>query len=188
MKNLIRVVDKLLLFLYSIVIAIISVVAICIGFQWISADVSIDAIDRLYSSSTIQLTVAIVGIVLLLISLRFFIVSLSRGAVSSQSVDQRTEYGDIRISIETLENLALKSAMKQRSVKDLRARVHATDSGMEIVLRAVVDGEESIPLLTEEIQSAVKSYVEEITGIPVTNVSVYIANIIQSNTIKSRVE
>jgi len=185
---LIRVVDKLLLFLYSIVIAVISVAAICIGFGWITGSMTIDAIDRLYSNSNLQITIAIIGIVLLLISLRFFIVSLSRGTVSSQSVDQRTEYGDIRISIETMENLALKAAMKQRGVKDLRARVHATDAGMDIVLRTVVDGEVAIPQLTEDVQKAVKSYVEEITGIPVTNVSVYIANIIQTNTIKSRVE
>lgn len=185
---MIRVVDKLLLFLYSIIIAVISAVAVSIGFKWISANLAIDVIDRLYSSSTILLIVAIVGIVMFLISLRFFIVSLSRSSVSSQSVDQRTEFGDIRISIETMENLALKAAMKQRGVKDLRARVHASDAGMDIVLRTVVDGEVSIPQLTEEVQKAVKSYVEEITGIPVTNVSVYVANIVQNNTIKSRVE
>lgn len=185
---MIRVVDKLLLFLYSIIIAIISVVAVSVGFKWITGSLAIDAIDRLYSSNQLLLTVAIVGIVMFLISLRFFIVSLSRGTVTSQSVDQRTEYGDIRISIETMENLALKAAMKQRGVKDLRARVHATDAGMDIVLRTVVDGEAVIPQLTEDIQKAVKSYVEEITGIPVMNVSVYVANIIQNNTIKSRVE
>ncbi|MCR8659291.1 alkaline shock response membrane anchor protein AmaP [Paenibacillus endoradicis] len=185
---MIRVVDKLLLFLYSIVIGIISVVFACVGFAWINESLSIDFIETLYSNSNYLIALAIVGIVLFLISLRFFVVSLSRSTVSSQSVDQRTEYGDIRISIETMENLALKAAMKIRGVKDLKARVKATDTGMDIVLRTVVDGEVSIPQLTEEIQISVKNYLEEITGIPVTNVSVYIANIIQTNTIKSRVE
>ncbi|URN94257.1 MAG: alkaline shock response membrane anchor protein AmaP [Candidatus Pristimantibacillus lignocellulolyticus] len=185
---MIRVVDKLLLFLYSIVIGIISVVFVSVGFAWINESLSIEFIETLYTNNNYLIALAIVGIVLFLISLRFFIVSLSRSAVSSQSVDQRTEYGDIRISIETMENLALKAAMKIRGVKDLKARVKATDTGMDIVLRAVVDGEVSIPQLTEEIQISVKNYLEEITGIPVTNVSVYIANIIQTNTIKSRVE
>lgn len=185
---MIRVVDKLLLFLYSIVIGIISIVLVSVGFKWFTRAQSIDFIDLIFDNSNYRLTVAIFGIVLFLVSLRFLVVSLSRGSVSSQSVDQRTEYGDIRISIETMENLALKAAMKQRGVKDLKARVHATDAGMDIVLRTVVDGEVAIPLLTEEVQKAVKSYLEEITGIPVTNVSVYIANVMQSNTIKSRVE
>ncbi|MNN79526.1 hypothetical protein D3C81_1961790 [compost metagenome] len=53
----------------------------------------------------------------------------------------------------------------------------------------MVDGESSIPALTEEMQSAVKQHIEEITGIPVASVSVFIANIVQSApTFKSRVE
>ena len=185
---MIRVVDKLLLFLYSLVIAIISIVMFCVGFEWVDESLAVDAISKLYRSNTIQLAVIISSAVLFLVSLRFLIVSLTRSNSSAQSVDQRTEYGDVRISIETMENLALKAAMKQKGIKDLRARVHASDAGMDIVLRAVVDGETSIPSLTEEVQKAVKSYVEEITGIPVTNVTVFVANIIQTNTIKSRVE
>jgi uncharacterized alkaline shock family protein YloU len=52
-----------------------------------------------------------------------------------------------------------------------------------------VDGEASIPAITEEMQSAVKSHVEEITGIPVASVSVFVANVSQTTpTFKSRVE
>lgn len=185
---MIRVVDKLLLFLYSIATLVAAVVLACVGFRFIRHSQSVDFIDMIYENGDYRITVAIIGIVLFLISIRFLIVSLSRSSVSSQSVDQRTEYGDIRISIETMENLALKAAMKQKGVKDLKARVNATDAGMDIVLRTIVDGEVAIPQLTEDIQKSVKAYLEEITGIPVTNVSVYIANIVQSNTIKSRVE
>jgi len=56
------------------------------------------------------------------------------------------------------------------------------------MIRAAVDGESSIPELSEEMQRLVKGHVEEITGIPVANVSVFIANLIQAHTFKSRVE
>lgn len=59
---------------------------------------------------------------------------------------------------------------------------------MEIVVRALVDGETSIPALTEEVQKQVHDHVEEITGIPVSYVSVYIANLVHSPAVKSRVE
>lgn len=185
---MIRVVDKLLLFLYSLLITVVSIVLICVGFEWVSKSLTSDIIDTLYTSSTIKLTVIIVAAVVFLISLRFLFLSLSRSGQGVHSIDQRTEFGDVRISLETMENLALKSASKHKSIKDTRVRVNATDAGMDIVLRVVVDGEASIPLLTEEVQKSVKNYVEEITGIPVVNVSVFIANIIQTNTIKSRVE
>ncbi|MFD0958713.1 alkaline shock response membrane anchor protein AmaP [Paenibacillus chungangensis] len=185
---MIKVVDKLLLFLYSISIGVIALFMAGIGFRWISEDLLQDLLADFNNSDTIRIAIGVVGIVLLLISFRFFVMSLRRGGASAQSIDQRTEFGDIRISMETIENLALKSASRQRGVKELRARVRVTDAGIEIMLRAIVDGEHSIPVLTEEIQRAVKEHVEEITGIPVVNVAVFVANVIQSNTFKSRVE
>lgn len=185
---MIRIIDKLLLFFYSIIIGAISIFIACVGFKWIPKGNFNDMIDELYRTQSIQITVIVVGLVLFVISLRFFVVSLQRGSASAPSIDQRTEYGDIRISIETIENLALKAASKQRGVKDLRARIRASDAGLDIVIRAVVDGESSIPVLTEEIQRSVKVHLEEITGIPVMNVAVFVANVIQSGTYKSRVE
>ncbi|HZG55374.1 alkaline shock response membrane anchor protein AmaP, partial [Paenibacillus sp.] len=106
----------------------------------------------------------------------------------SGSIDQRTEFGDIRISLETVENLALKAANRVRGVKELRARVRVDDSGLDIQLRSVVDGESSIQQLTEEMQRGVKEHVEDITGIPVATVTVYVANVVQSQSFKARVE
>ncbi|WP_419873821.1 alkaline shock response membrane anchor protein AmaP [Candidatus Pristimantibacillus sp. PTI5] len=185
---MIKVVDKLFLFLYSIVIGCISIVLVCIGFGWLPSGLLNDWIAELYRLDSLKITMIVTGVILFILSLRFFIVSLHRGSASAPSIDQRTDFGDIRISIETIENLALKAASRQRGVKDLRARIRATDAGLDIVIRAVVDGESSIPVLTEEIQRAVKEHVEDIAGIPVTNVAVYVANIIQTGTFKSRVE
>ncbi|MNJ03652.1 hypothetical protein D3C73_1640630 [compost metagenome] len=71
----------------------------------------------------------------------------------------------------------------------MKARVKVDQAGLEIEIRTVVDGETSIPAITEEVQSSIKSYIEEITGIPVARVSVYVANVVQSApAFKSRVE
>ncbi|MDQ6421047.1 alkaline shock response membrane anchor protein AmaP [Paenibacillus sp. LHD-117] len=185
---MIKVVDKLMLFLYSLIVGVISIFLMSLGFGWLTSEMLEDLFTEFYRLDGVQIGTGIAGVVLLLLSFRFFILSLHRGSMSAQSIDQRTEYGDIRISIETIENLALKTGSKQRGVKELRARVRASDAGLEIVLRAVIDGESSIPALTEEIQRAVKEHVEEITGIPVMNVAVFVANVVQANTFKSRVE
>jgi uncharacterized alkaline shock family protein YloU len=127
--------------------------------------------------------------VVALISIRFLYVSVRRGKANAPSIDQRTDYGDIRISMETVENLSLKAAKRTRGVKDLKARVRVSPAGLEITIRVIVDGESPIPQLTEELQSGVKSHIEEITGIPVAVVTVFVANIQQSSpTFKSRVE
>lgn len=181
--------DKLLLFIYSLAVGTIAVLAFCAGFKWLPKELLSDGVDELFRNEAIQVTVIIVSAIVFLISLRFFYVSLKRGgAASAMSIDQRTEFGDIRISIETVENLVLKAAGRQRGVKDLRTRIRLTDAGIDVTVRAVVDGESSIPAMTEEIQRSVKTHVEEITGIPVADVSVFVANIIQTSNVKSRVE
>lgn len=188
--TLIKVLDRLLLFLYSLAIGIASIIAIIAasgGFtdKWIK-----EVVDEFTGDSRIVQGSVIGGAILLLvISLRFFILSVSRGGNSAPSINQRTEHGDIRISVETVENLALKAASRTRGVKDLRARVRVADSGLEILIRAFVDGEGSIPTLSEEMQRTVSQQIEEATGIPVAEVSVFIANVTQApTTFKSRVE
>lgn len=183
-----KIVDRLLLFFYSIIILIASCFVLGAAGGLLGKR-SVDGwIDALYEQKLLQLIVIIVTACILLASLRFFYVSIRRGGNSTPSIDQRTEFGDIRISMETVENLSLKAASKHRGVKDLKARIRVADAGLEIVLRAIVDGESPIPQLTEEIQRSVKDHVEETTGIPVAVVTVFVANIIQSQTFKSRVE
>jgi Uncharacterized protein conserved in bacteria len=186
---LVRVIDKLLLFVYSIVIGAASIGLFCISLRWIPEQTAVDAVSQFYGDvQWVQAAGAIVGVVLFLISLRLFYISVKRSGSTSQSIDQRNEFGDIRISMETVENLALKAAAKHRGLKDLRARITISEAGLDIVIRTVVDGDSSIPALTEEIQRSVKGHVEDITGIPVAGVSVYVANVVQAPAFKSRVE
>jgi uncharacterized alkaline shock family protein YloU len=117
-----------------------------------------------------------------------FYISVRRGSSQAPSIKQRTDFGDIQISLETVENLSLKAAGRIRGMKDLKSRIRVTDAGLEIIIRSFVDGESSIPNVSEEVQKAVKSHIEEITGIPVALVSVYVANITQTQSFRSRVE
>jgi uncharacterized alkaline shock family protein YloU len=185
----VRLIDKLLLFIYSLVVFIMSCVVLSAAWSWIPITSFKDAVDKVYVDKVSAYTTITFAIIILLISIRFLYISLRRGRAQAPSIDQRTEFGDIRISIETVENLTLKAAGRTRGVKDLRARVKVNQSGLEIVIRTVVDGESSIPELTEDMQSGVKSYIEDITGIPVASVTVFVANIVQTSpTFKSRVE
>ncbi|RED61652.1 alkaline shock response membrane anchor protein AmaP [Cohnella lupini] len=187
---MIKVLDRLLLFLYSVAIGAASIIAIVAA----SGGFSVDWLNEVVADFTgdvrvVQSSVIGVAVILLLISVRFFIVSVRRDGNSAPSINQRTEHGDIRISVETVENLALKAASRTRGVKDLRARVRVSEAGLGILIRAFVDGEGSIPTMSEEMQRTVSQQIEEATGIPVAEVSVFIANVTQAPTsFKSRVE
>ncbi|MEC0243439.1 alkaline shock response membrane anchor protein AmaP [Paenibacillus dokdonensis] len=177
-----KILDRLLLFVYSLSIGVISVFAI------LRMSDLVPALGDYMDGATLQITVIVVGAVLFLLSIRFFYISIRRERVHIHSIDQRTEYGDIQISVETIENLCLKAAARIRGAKDLKARIRVTEAGLEIMIRAIVEGDVSIPSMTTDIQKQVHDYLQETTGIPVSNVAVYIANVAQSAAIKSRVE
>ncbi|WP_342561977.1 alkaline shock response membrane anchor protein AmaP [Paenibacillus sp. FSL R7-0345] len=177
-----KILDRLLLFIYSLSIGILSVIAILLLSGAIPDTVEIQDGPAAYIAAIA------VAVVLFLLSIRFFYISLRRDRASQPSVDQRTEYGDIQISMETIENLSLKAAGKVKGIRDLKSRIRVSQAGLEIMIRAVVDGEHSLPLLTNEVQRQVHDFVQETTGIPVADVSVYIANLTQSPSFKSRVE
>lgn len=177
-----KILDRLLLFVYSLSIGILSVIAILLLTNIVPFSLTESDEDMLM---VVSISVAAV---LFLLSIRFFYISVRRDRHSLPSIDQRTEYGDIQISIETIENLSFKAASRVKGIREVKTRIRITEAGLEIVVRAMVDGETSILTLTEEVQKQVHDYVEEITGIPVFNVSVYIANLVQSTVIRNRVE
>lgn len=184
-----KVVDKLLLFLFSLLISISCVILILYAFGLIGNDV-FDwlAWEELGHSVENTTVLIVVSFLVLLISLRMFVISIRPAKNNMPSIDQRTNFGDIKISLETVENLTLKAAARQKGVKDLKARVSVTEAGIELTIRAVVDGDTPIPDLSEEMQRTVKEHVEDITGIPVTSVTVYVANVASTHSFRSRVD
>jgi uncharacterized alkaline shock family protein YloU len=185
---MVRVFDRIFLFLYSLIIglSLVFLLIVCVGLvqPWVPKDV----VDLLTERGPVSITVAIVSALLFLISVRFFYISIAAGSGKPPSIEQRTDFGDISISLETIENLSLKAAARVNGIKDIKARIQVGQAGLIIRIRAVIDGEVSIPALTEEVQRVVKAHVEDIAGVPVTSVNVFIANIIQTQTFKSRVE
>lgn len=177
-----KILDRLLLLVYSISVGILSILAILLLTEVVDLNLS-----RQQEQGLI-IGLIIVSAVLFLLSVRFFYISIRRDRHALTSIDQRTEYGDIQISTDTIENLSYKAASRVRGIREVKTRIRITDAGLEIMVRAVVDGDSSIPVLTEEVQKQVHDHVQEITGIPVSYVSVYIANLVQSPVMKSRVE
>jgi uncharacterized alkaline shock family protein YloU len=184
-----KIIDRLLLFLLSLTLIGSTAILLLATFGAISFENSLNFLNKVYYDTQTAVPFIVVSTLIFLISVRLLYIAVRPGRVNLPSIDQRTDFGDIRISVETVENLALKAAQRSRGLKDLKTRVSVGPSGLEIIIRTLVDGESSIPSLTEEIQSTVKTHIEEVTGIPVATVSVYVANVIQANhAFKSRVE
>lgn len=183
--------DRLLLFILSGVSAALSVVLLSMTFGWIEYGYAVKYADNLYNLPAVTYTLMGSGALLLLISIRLFYISARRTRSGGSSIDRLTELGEVRISYGTIQNLALKAATTTRGISEIKSRIRSGPSGLDIELRAAVDGEISIPQVTEQTQRAVKHHIEEMTGLPVANVSVFVSHVAEASralTFKSRVE
>lgn len=186
---MIRILDKLLLFIYSITIATLAVALFFIGINVYPRQALLKVFMQIDGTwDPFQIGVVIFAAIVFLVSLRFFFVAIRRGTKKPKAIESRNELGDILISLDTLESLTLRATLKHRGVREPRARIVVTPAGAEIVIKTLVDGDRAIPQLSQEIQSSVQSLIEEVTGVAVASVSVFITNVTSQSATRSRVD
>lgn len=183
--------NRLLLFAYSLLFLIITALgtsmALNVGFG--QEEVVSDWLDRFYRNPEARWSILALSVLALVFSLRLLWISLQIRK-EDPGVDRLTEFGHVRISLETLESLAVKAARKVQGIRDLSARVRreGDHTSIGIGLKLTVDGDTPIQTLSEQLQQSVKTYVEEIAGVDVSQISVYIADTVKPERSRNRVE
>ncbi len=126
---MINIIDKLLLFIYSFIIFCVAGLFLFISSSWMKLTTTRAMLESLYFDKGPAYTTISMSIVLLLISFRFMWVIVRSRRAQGPTINQRNEFGDIKVTLETIENLSLKSASKARGLKDVRAKVKVSDQG-----------------------------------------------------------
>ncbi len=120
----------------------------------------------------------VVGAALLLIAL----ILLALGFRSSKkkvgtAVLKGSEYGEVLISITAVENMVLRVVQQTRGIKDAGRNVVFTPDGLVIRIRITVMPDLALPDLINDLQSRTKEYIEEITGVTVSEVKIIVENV-----------
>ena len=132
------------------------------------------------------------NVLMFIVELIFFALSMMflfsgvRSEREKKFISKVNNVGEIRISLNTIENIALAASRKLSGIKETKAYVNRYGENVSIYIKAVVLAEIHIPTLSEELQNKVKKAVEETSGINVTDVKVSVENIYTGY--KSRVE
>jgi uncharacterized alkaline shock family protein YloU len=176
--------DRFILTLYSLALVVVSLFVMATSLNLISYEYVMAIIEEMYSSSRTSLIYFAAAAIFFLISVKFLFTSL-RGAgrqPAPPAVRSTTEYGDVRITIDTLESLAAHAAKKVRGIRDLKAKVRPEENGTSVHIKVTVDGDTPIPVLVEQVQQGVKQHVESIAGVVISEVTVLVSEVAQANT------
>jgi len=180
--------DRFLLFLYSLVFFILSLGIFLVGIEFFKFRMISNLTYLVYSNDSIKWTVTTVSLITFLFSVYFMVKSFQTRKVHS-FFHQHAIHGEIRISMETLENIAAKVVSKVNGIKDLKVKVRPEENEtVTALIKIYVDGETPIPQISEEIQEKVKDRIEHIAGIKVNQIHIVVSNTSQSLGKKARVE
>lgn len=175
--------EKIVFFFYNVVVAALSILFIIISLKLIPINVVGQYFQALYANSLqTMLSNALIGLVFLLVSLRFIFLSFQRQPdieYSSTTINHTTEVGDVRISVEALEAMAFRTGRQIEGVRELVAKVIPTEIGAKIALKITLNPETNIPDTTDKLQVEVKNYVEAFSGVKIEQVMVVVKDVLQ---------
>lgn len=170
--------DRFILTIYSFALIVLSVFAIGMATRLIPDWYIRSQLENMYNTSGINIPYLAVAVIFLLISVRFFFSSFtSRKPRKEKGIRQRSELGEVNITLSTIQTIAERTARRVKGVRDLKTTVKALESGNTITLRVAVDGETPIPDLTQRLQYDVKEQVETIAGVTITEVAVVVTDV-----------
>jgi len=168
---------RVLLAVYAFILTIVSLAAMVVT-------VKVELFERAasYLANNVltnrgsSIAVFIVEFILFILSMAFLL-SGFRTSKDKKCVSKHTNIGEIRISLNSIESIALAAAKRLNGVRETKAYVKKLGDAVSIAIKVIVLSDVNIPALSEDIQARVKKAVEESSGIGVNDINVIVDNI-----------
>jgi uncharacterized alkaline shock family protein YloU len=168
-----KTLDKIILTLYTFSLAVVAGMLMLAALHVIEPHIWLtEALD----TTSGRISVGLVGTVFFGVSVRLIYTAIF-GSRGGEAVLHTTELGEVRISLDAVENLVRRVARSVKGVREMKAAVTNGPEGLVVMLRGVISPDVSVPAATEEIQQSVKSYVHRVVGVEVVEVRIAVENI-----------
>ena len=166
------ILDRIILTIYTFLLTFLSLGVILLSLRLISMEwvrTSIESISGRWEAG-------LVGAVFLLVSIRLLLAGL-RSRRNGKLIKHHTDFGDILVSLDAIENLVEKTARHIRGIRGVKVSVDHSQSGVTIMLRIVVSPDSNIPTVTEEVQQKVNDAIKNTVGVEPAEIRIKVDNI-----------
>lgn len=173
-----NIIDRIILTIYTFCFAILSIALILLPFEEIDF-LSVNNVENYLIQIKGNYVYSIIGLAFLLVSIRFLISGLTGNKDKNKGtfLVRHTDYGELKISTQTIEGLAQSVANKFTGIRNIITKVYILEGIITLHMRGEVSPEINIPETTIQLQNKVKEHVEKCTGVEVSEVKVEISNV-----------
>ncbi len=177
-----RILDRIISFIFSIIMLMLSIILILAGTGVIESQMIIDFLaSNVFSkeilSKGIFNPITITGIVIFVLSLKTTIFLSLFKVAARAPVTVKTKNGEVQIAIDTIINTSRTATMMFENVREANIKVLKKGKGVIIKEDLQVYSDTSIKELTEKVQREVKDKVTATTGVTVHDVNIEVKGI-----------
>lgn len=165
--------DRVILTLYTFSLAFVSLGALLLALGWSKP---MEAVQELLASGSGRVGLGIVATIFFGVSVRLLWFAFRRPQ-RYRAVVHEGDLGEVRITLEAVENLVQRVARGVPGVRDVKPAVARGERGLEVYLRLWVAPDVNIPRLGEELREEIRRYVQEVVGVEVVHVDLSVENI-----------
>ena len=172
-----RALDRLISFIFSVIMLMVSVVLILVGVGVVEPQMLIDMLNehvfvKDVIASNMFNAVTITGLVLLLASLKTTIFLSLFKVKDKAPILVKTQNGEVEIAQETIISTVKNVAVSFDNIKDVQATMQKRKKGVVIYAMGLVYANTNIRETIEEMQRQVKEMVKNTTCVHVLDVNI----------------
>lgn len=167
------ILDRIVLTVYTVALLPISLSTVLLALGWAQPFFAVR-----YALLTLngRVGIGLLGALLFVSSVRLLYLAF-RGRRAGRQVVHETELGDVRISLDAVENLVQRVSRQIKGVRDVRPHVALTPDGVEADVRVWVAPDVCIPDLARQIQEEVRRSVQTVVGVAMSSLEIRVENI-----------
>lgn len=183
-----KIIDKIILNIYSLIILIESIIVILLVFGWAKIETIIYIITDMLNNHIAYNILFGISVVFIILSIKAILFKNSRDKVDviettrkdkmGEGVLLENEDGKLLISKETIERLANSVVNNFDNIQDVRTKVIIENNNIRILVELQILQNTVIRDLNSNLQSRIKEVIKEATELEVNEVNIKIKNII----------
>ncbi len=159
-----NILNRISMLFFLIIFVTIGIFLILISAKWIQSEPILNALDYIYNSMNLRVGIAIVGALLILISVASYQFMAAR-IEKQKNIAFNNPDGQVTISLSAIEEFIRRIGTSLSEVKELKSDCIATKRGIDISTRVIFWSDANIPEATEKIQSLIRTRVQEMLGV-----------------------
>ena len=174
-----KIIDKLISFIFDLVIIVIASTILLVTFDIVQYEVIEGLLTGYLFNPSYEVIVGAAAVIVILLALKVTVFTSSLSSKTKKNIMVDTPHGKIQIAQSTIEGIAKNVIKDYPQVKDVQAAMTKARNGINMYMALVVYQGINIKDTITKVQYDVKTQIESTTSVYVNKIDVKIKNVLK---------